>query len=296
MTEGPATIPALLAATAAAHPDTVAVVDGDTRLTYAELRGEAHRAAAALVAAGLAVGDSVGIWAFNCAEWIVAALGSWSAGCVVVPVNTRFKGNEAADVLRRGRCRALVTVTDFLGTDYVALLRESAVALDDLATVVVARGPVPAGAMAWSAFLAGAGDDDRAEADRREGSVGPDDPSDILFTSGTTGAPKGVVQTHARTLRVGTDWVAMTGLDGGDRYLMVNPYFHMFGLKAGILASMAAGARMLPQATFDVDTVLRRIEDERVTVLPGAPTLYQSILDHPGRAGRDLTSLRVAVT
>jgi acyl-CoA synthetase (AMP-forming)/AMP-acid ligase II len=95
---------------------------------------------------------------------------------------------------------------------------------------------------------------------------------------------------------VGTDWVAMTGLQAGDRYLMVNPYFHMFGLKAGILASIAAGATMLPQAVFDVDAVLTRVQCEKVTVLPGAPTLYQSILDHPGRAGYDLSSLRVAVT
>src|SRR5581483_3803633 len=104
------------------------------------------------------------------------------------------------------------------------------------------------------------------------------------------------VQTHGRTTRVATDWVAMTGLQPGDRYLMVNPYFHMFGLKAGILASIAAGATMLPQPVFDVDRVLARVGDEQVTVLPGAPTLYQSILDHPDRSQYDLSSLRVAVT
>ena len=93
--------------------------------------------------------------------------------------------------------------------------------------------------------------------ERRSAGLGADDPSDILFTSGTTGFPKGVVQTHGRTLRVATDWVAMTGLAAGDRYLMVNPYFHMFGLKAGILASIAAGATMLPEPVFDVDRVLR---------------------------------------
>jgi len=108
--------------------------------------------------------------------------------------------------------------------------------------------------------------------------------------------PKGVVQTHQRTLRVATDWVAMTGLSAGDRYLMVNPYFHMFGLKAGILASVAAGATMLPEPVFDVDRVLGRVADEAVTVLPGAPTLYQAILDHPDRASYDLSSLRIAVT
>jgi acyl-CoA synthetase (AMP-forming)/AMP-acid ligase II len=120
--------------------------------------------------------------------------------------------------------------------------------------------------------------------------------SDILFTSGTTGSPKGVVQTHSRTLAVAQDWVAMTDLRVGDRYLMVNPYFHMFGLKAGILACVVAGATMLPEPVFDVDRILRRVQAEGVSVLPGPPTLYQSILDHPGRAGSDLSSLRVAVT
>ena len=108
--------------------------------------------------------------------------------------------------------------------------------------------------------------------------------------------PKGVVMTHGRTLIVATDWVAMTGLRAGDVYLQVNPYFHMFGLKAGILASVASGATMLPEPVFDVDRVLARVAAEHVTVLPGPPTLYQSILDHPQRAQHDLSSLRVAVT
>jgi len=132
--------------------------------------------------------------------------------------------------------------------------------------------------------------------DRRWAGVGPDDPSDILFTSGTTGRPKGVLMSHGRTLCVATDWVTMTGLCADDRYLMVNPYFHMFGLKAGILACVASGATMLPEAVFDVERVLGRIARQRVTVLPGSPTVYQAILDHPERGSHDLSSLRVAVT
>jgi HIP---CoA ligase len=108
--------------------------------------------------------------------------------------------------------------------------------------------------------------------------------------------PKGVVMTHGRTLHVATDWVAMTGLATGDTYLMVNPYFHMFGLKAGILACVASGATMLPEAVFDTERVLSRVEAEHVTVLPGPPTLYRSILDHPERGRHDLSTLRVAVT
>jgi acyl-CoA synthetase (AMP-forming)/AMP-acid ligase II len=292
-----ASIPAMAGAAADRCGDRPAIVDGDTRLTYAELVEEARAFGAALVASGVEAGDRVAIWAPNSAEWVVAALGLSQAGAVLVPVNTRFKGPEATHILSRSRARALVTVTDFLGTDYVAMLDAGRAELADVQTIVVVRGPAAPGTEPWDGFMArGTDDEARAEVDRRRDALGPDDAADILFTSGTTGLPKGVVQTHGRTLRVATDWVAMTGLGAADRYLMVNPYFHMFGLKAGILASMAAGALMLPEPVFDVDHVLARVADEAVTVLPGPPALYQSILDHPARDGHDLSSLRVAVT
>ena len=286
----------MVAATVEGHGDRLAVVDGDTRLTYAELHDQATSFGAALVASGVEPGDRVSIWAPNGGRWIVAVLGLLRAGAVLVPVNTRFKGAEAADILRRSGARVLVTVTDFLDADNLAMLRSTGVELPDLQTVVVASGPAPEGADSWGAFVARATDAGRAEVDRRSAALGPDDPSDILFTSGTTGVPKGVVMTHGRTLCVATDWVAMTGLGPDDRYLMVNPYFHMFGLKAGILTSVAAGAAMFPEPVFDVDRALARVADEKITVLPGAPTLYQSILDHTDRDRHDLSSLRVAVT
>ena len=166
----------------------------------------------------------------------------------------------------------LVTVTDFLGTDYVAMLEDTRrPPLPALETIVVARGPATGRAVeSWARLPRSRHAGARAEVQRRSAALGPDDPSDILFTSGTTGVPKGVVMTHGRTLIVATDWVAMSGLTAGDVYLQVNPYFHMFGLKAGILASVAAGATMLPEPVFDVDRVLARVEAERVTVLPGA--------------------------
>ena len=289
-------IPAMAAATADRFGHRPAIVDGDTRLGYAELVSGVREFGAALVASGVGTGDRVAIWAPNSAGWVVAAIGLLQAGAVLVPVNTRFKGPEAADILSRSRARVLVTVTDFLGTDYVTMLEGAGAELADLRTIVVVAGPAGPGTVPWDRFMAGTTDEARAKVDRRLAALGGDDPSDILFTSGTTGFPKGVVQTHGRTLQVATDWVAMTGLGAADRYLMVNPYFHMFGLKAGILASVAAGATMLPEPVFDVGRVLTRVAEEAVTVLPGPPTLYQSILDHPDRDRHDLSSLRVAVT
>lgn len=290
------TLPAMTASASERFGERAAVMAGDAVLSYLELGELAATFAAALVGSGVRRGDRVAIWCFNNAEWVIALLGIFQAGAVLVPINTRFKGREAADILRRSHSRLLVTVTEFLGTDYVAMLEDTATPLPDLETIILAGGAERSGAVSWSDFLDRADDDARAEVGRRCAALGPDDPSDILFTSGTTGSPKGVVQTHSRTLRVATDWAAMTGLSPVDRYLMVNPYFHMFGLKAGVLASIAAGATMLPHDVFDVDRVLQRIDQERVTVLPGAPTVYQSILDHPDRRRYDLSSLRVAVT
>ena len=279
-------IPAMLASTVGRHPRAVALRDGDTTLSYGQLGEAARDFAAALVASGVAPGDRVAIWAFNSAEWVVAVFGIFAAGGVLVPVNTRFKGPEAADILSRSQARVLVTVTDFLGNDYLGMLAGTGIELPALETIVVARGAAAEPAIGWSEFLGRVTPEAVAEVERRSDALGPEDPSDILFTSGTTGVPKGVVMTHSRTLTVATDWVAMTGLVAGDSYLMVNPYFHMFGLKSGILSSVASGATMLPEAVFDVDRVLSRVEDEHVTVLPGPPTLYQSTRPGPATTSR----------
>ncbi|MFD3707457.1 AMP-binding protein [Nocardia sp. NPDC058658] len=132
--------------------------------------------------------------------------------------------------------------------------------------------------------------------DERAAQVSPDDIADILFTSGTTGRSKGTLVTHRQALDVVRGWVECTTVRAGDRYLVVSPFFHNFGYKAGILACLVTGATIIPQASFDVPATLSLIESEGVTVLPGPPTIYQTLLDHPSRTGRDLSSLRVAVT
>ena len=126
--------------------------------------------------------------------------------------------------------------------------------------------------------------------------VGPDDVADILFTSGTTGRSKGAMSAHRQTIGVARAWAELGGVRQDDRYLVVNPFFHSFGYKIGIVVGLLTGATLYPVATFDVDETMRLIESERITVFPGAPTLYQSLLNAPGRAERDLSSLRLAVT
>ncbi len=126
--------------------------------------------------------------------------------------------------------------------------------------------------------------------------VQPDDVADILFTSGTTGRSKGAMSAHRQTIGVARAWAELGGVRQDDRYLVVNPFFHSFGYKIGIVVGLLTGCTLYPVATFDVDETMRLIESERITVFPGAPTLYQSLLNAPGRAERDLSSLRLAVT
>ena len=309
-------IPGLVADAAARFGDAEAVADGEVRLSFSQLEHDALRVTGAAMAAGIHPGDRVAMWAPNMAEWIVAALGLVGAGAALVPLNTRFKGPEAAYVLNRSRARALFTVRGFLGIDYPAMLDDEDV--PDLERIVLLRDDegttsevtktdeVPI--FGWHEFLAGAdgvveGDegvvgapvDERAVRARWLGVAGGD-LSDVIFTSGTTGRPKGAMTTHAQTLRTFATWASIVGLAEGDRYLVVNPFFHTFGYKAGIVACLMQGATIVPEPVFDVDKVLATVAKERITVLPGPPTLYQSILDHPRRADHDLSSLRLAVT
>ncbi len=296
------TIPAMLRSVAAQRPDDEAVVDtsGDSpvRLTYREVLERVDAVAAAVVASGVQRGDRVAIWAPNCWEWIVALLGLQSAGAVLVPLNTRYKGIEAADILRRSNARLLFTVEGFLGNHYVSMLSDVDGDLPDLEQIVLLRaeGECPDGVRTLDEFVATGEEVPEGEVDARVASLGGEDLSDLLFTSGTTGAPKGVKLTHAQTLRAFGDWADIGGLRAEDRYLCINPFFHAFGYKAGIVAAFMTGATLVPMAVFDLDHVVELIESERISVLPGPPTIYQSLLNHPGFDPERTATLRLAVT
>jgi acyl-CoA synthetase (AMP-forming)/AMP-acid ligase II len=283
------TVPAALRAAATEAPDSEAVVDGDARLTFAGLQVEVTRFARALLADGVAPGDRVAIWAPNTARWVIAALGALSVGAVLVPVNTRFKGEEAVHVLAGTAASILVVDDTFLGAGRLAMLDASGGRQQVRTVVRTDTG-------GWDDFLARGASVPAAEAEAAAAAVKPDDVSDIIFTSGTTGRPKGAMVTHGQSVRLFREWATNVGLRPGDRMLVVSPFFHSFGYKAGIVACLVTRATLLPVAVLDVDETLALIEREKATVVPGAPTLYTTFLEHPSLSSHDISSVRLAVT
>jgi HIP---CoA ligase len=273
------TIPAALLRAAREFGDAEAVVDPryEVRLTYADLLTRVRNVARWLADNGVRPGDRVAICAPNSHHWIEAALGSLYAGATLVPINTRFTGPEMLDVINRSKASALFIADNFLGVDRLAQLQSAG--MPDLHPTV--RIPTD-----WP----------QTPASEAEPVSTPDEVSDILFTSGTTGRSKGAMSTHRQSLAAATAWARCGNLNPADRYLVINPFFHSFGFKAGILACLVTGATIVPQLTFDIDETLGLIERERITVLPGAPTIYQTMLNSPNRTQYDLSSLRLAVT
>lgn len=291
MSSEPQTTPAVLDRIASELPHHPALITPERQITFAQLRTEVRHAAAAMIALGVAPGDRVAIWLPNTWHWAVAALAAQYVGAAVVPLNTRYTGAEANDILFRSKASLLVAMGKFLGCDKVAQLDSDS--LPHLRHVV--RVPLDTDDGNWEDFVAH-GVAGVEAADIRATAVGPNDISEILFTSGTTGRSKGVLCAHRQSLAGAAAWAAAGLLTSADRYLGINPFFHNFGYKAGILACLQTGATLYPQLTFDPEQAMRAVAQHRITVLPGPPTIYQSLLDHPSRSAYKLDSLRFAVT
>ena len=256
------TIPEIMLKAASQWPDQIAVSEENTTLTFDELSNRAKRASGALIASGLQTGDRFSIWAPNIHEWIWVALGGLMAGGVLVPLNTRYRGLEAGDILRRSQARFLFTTNGFLETDYPAMLE--AESLPDLDEILLLRGNKP-GHPSLDEFLARSTEQDEAESLSRTAVIKSDHASDILYTSGTTGAPKGVVSSHAQTVAIFDCWSSTVGLQHGDHYLIVNPFFHSFGYKAGWLSCLIKGATAFPMSVYAPDETLALIEQQKIT-------------------------------
>jgi len=291
----PQTIPEALDQAAENYRDDEALIDGTNRLSFGQLAERVDHVARALVASGIEPGDRVALWAPNTAEWVITSFAVYVVGAVLVPLNTRYRGEEAGHVLRTSRARLLFTVTDMLGSDLVELLADVP-GLESLQEIVILDGPTRPECTTVAEFTARARDVHRQEVARRRSALGGGDASDIIFTSGTTGKPKGAVLGHGASVRTYLAWSELVGLRRGDRYLVVYPFFHTAGLKSGLLACVLRGATIVPHAVFDVVPVMERVASERITMLPGPPTVFQSILNHPDFASFDLSSLRLSVT
>lgn len=282
----PETIPHLAAWAAERFGDAPAILDQGERWSYVRLLDEVRVTASALLQRGVCAGSRIAIWAPNCREWIVAAIAVQMTGAAIVPLNTRLKAVEASDILRRTRASLLFTVESFLGTDYAGLIADAE--LPDLSGIVRLDTE-------WDEFRASGRADD-ARVDTALAALTADHVSDIMFTSGTTGRPKGVITTHGRIIPMFAHWIANVGLEAGDPYLIINPFFHSFGYKAGWVAAMLAGAVVVPMAVFDVAKAIHHIEQDRIAFIPGAPTIYQSLLAELEGRRFDSSSLKSAMT
>lgn len=299
----PRTVPALIRHAALLHGDKTVIAQRDglsqpVQISYRELDALRTAAAKAFHVAGIRKGDRVAVWAPNIPHWIVAAIGAQTLGAILVPLNTRMKGSEVADIVNRSGARLLLTVAEFAAGQGTVIRYPELLAgetMPQLDAVILLQGE-SAGLTTWSTFLALGKAVADAEIDALAALVTPDDAMDMLFTSGTTGKPKGVVCCHGQNIIVFETWADTVGLRGDDNYLIINPFFHSFGYKAGWLAAIIKGCKILPVISFDLDRVLKQIAADRVTMIPGPPTIYQMLLAHPERDKFDLSSLRLAVT
>lgn len=295
------TIPQLVQQAATLYGNQPFLEEDATSISFAGFAEQAQQVAAALIAKGIKTGDRIALWAPNISEWVIAAIGAQCAGAILVTLNTRYKGNEAAYILRQSRAKLLFSIGHFLDCDYPAQLANES--LPDLKDIVTFRQTQPCSKTlphcsytAWEDFLEASSETPAAAVTERMAQIQGSDISDILFTSGTTGNPKGVMTSHEQNLRAFTSFSDIVGLTQGDRYLVINPFFHSFGYKAGILACLLKGVTLLPHAVFDATQILARIAKDRISVLPGPPTLFQSLLAHPDLDKYDISTLKRATT
>ena len=287
------TLPAVVREAAQRYGDHAAIVDGGVTISFTRLLDLVRETARGYARLGLEPGDRVALWAPNGWRWEVAALAVSYGGGTLVPLNTRYTGHEVVDVLSRVDARIVVVADGFLDRSQVAELESAAAEVGVTLPTLVRLSESSDVVATWPERVT---DDREVDVDARADAVAPDDVADILFTSGTTGRSKGACTAHRQTVAVARTWGELGEVSRDDRYLVVNPFFHSFGYKAGIVVGLVTGATLVPMPVFDATEMMRLVERHRVTVLPGAPAVYQALLETPDRGEHDLSSLRFAVT
>ncbi|WP_329223255.1 AMP-binding protein [Streptomyces sp. NBC_01485] len=276
----------------ALFPGREALVDVPTgrRWTYAELRADVDALALALLEAGIARGDRVGIWAPNCAEWVMVQYATAKTGVVLVNINPAYRSHELAYALDQSGIRLLFAVPSFKTADYAAMVEEVAPRCPSLERAVYLGGEE------WAELLhrgRAASPDRLAEA---QGGLSPDDPINIQYTSGTTGFPKGATLSHRNILNNGYFVGELLGYSQEDRICVPVPFYHCFGMVLGNLAATSHGACVvIPAPVFDPVATLAACAAERCTSLYGVPTMFIALLNVPDFASYDLSSVRTGV-
>ncbi|MCW3064223.1 MAG: hypothetical protein JWN32_1395 [Solirubrobacterales bacterium] len=297
----PITIAEQLERTAREHGERDALVFGEERLSWAETREASRRLARALMAAGVRHGDHVAVWVPNRIEWVELWFAAAYIGAVIVPVNTRYKTEEVRYILAQSDARLFVTVAEFVGIDYLAMLARLCPDLADGAAPngadfpelrrVVVIGGGPPGTQAFADFAAEGAAVTEEELDAAAGAVDFEDPTIIVYTSGTTGHPKGAVHSH-RILRNEHSIAERMDIGPESRVLNHLPWFHVGGGFTGILPPLIAGGAMVIMDRWEPTAAFELIEREGVTVLSGIPTHFIDLLSHPRLGEYDTSTLR----
>jgi len=288
-------------------PEREALCFEGRRWSFAQLRTEVDRAARALIAADIAPGDHVCLWLGNRPEFVFLFFAVAKIGAVLVPINSRFRTRDMGYIVTQSDATTLIAADHERGADYLAMIEEllprlreqpaDALGIDEapaLRRVILVAERAHPGALNWEALLRAGDAVAEDELRRRSAAVDPDGTAYIMYTSGTTGFPKGVMQGH-NAIRNVFDNGNRFGVTPADAILDYLPLFHAFAVYTALLLSPATGARHILMRAFDAGEALRLIEAERATMINGFDTHYKDLLEHPTRAGRDLSSLRSGV-
>lgn len=277
-------------------PDRIVIKDHGKDTTYAALEQQSRRAARALIAVGLQPGDRVAIWAVNHSEWVVAGLAIQAAGGVIIPVSTRLRSREIGEILRRASASILMCDPGFGDYDFVAGVEKEP--LPELRQIVrFGDGPAQGRVLGWHGFLAAADSIPDEAVNHRIAETARETLADIIFTSGTTGTPKGVPMTHGQSLiACEQQQLCCSRFEEGDLVAVTYPFAHNAGYRAGWQACLQFGVPFIPVRDYDPLHLLGLIDRQGVTVLPAVPTIFRGILDHPQRVGFVLSSVRRAMT
>ena len=307
---------------AASYPENDALVvrHQQKRYTYSELRGEVDRLARALIALGIQKGDRVGIWATNCAEWVLTQFATAKIGAILVNINPANRAYELEYALSQSECQTLMLIQGFRDVDYPQVIAElcpeleqsrvrelHAAKLPNLQRIIFLganAGPksngeacdVPAGMLGWSELLQMAEQVTAGELNERERSLSFDEAINIQYTSGTTGLPKGACLSHHNIVNNGMLIAQAMRLTDRDRLCIPVPFYHCFGMVLGNMACVVSGATMvIPAAYFDAEATLRAVSEERCTGIHGVPTMFIAELEHPIFPQCDLSTLRTGI-